>query len=934
MYRKVITALTMVAISATLSWGQVPEILQIGNEEHVGSFNGTRPSIATDSKNQPHIVVDYAMSSNLRLYDKLGASWQETAFNVKNYNPSTASVFNPTIGIDTTTDTAWIGMVMFTCCVEAGCGLGIIVRENVATAPSGIHFSRNTICPILDWDPGMLKLDPSQPGYAVGYSYNGYYGVYKYDASRADRKKLQYIKNMFAGYGGEKNAFDIADDGTYHAATGGYSAYPSAYQNSIRAAAGAKPIQYASYVRYPIQGSDMVYPGVEADKKNPGGAYMACDFHTQGGICVNIWNGSTLVFKSGSNLAVDPNGTSGAERFSPQWAAAPNGGAFICWTRGARIKLRYIALDGTMGDEIDVCQGSRGNICFDSQGNMHLVYANGGVKYRKLSVSGAGGSAPTFACDFDGDGLDDIATYDNGVWHIRGSDDGGMQGYRGKYFAYKLGSAGDIPVPGDYDGDGKADPAVYEPGNENGSWWVYKTGTKTLEQMTGLGGNSGDTPVPADYDGDGKTDRCIWDKNGTWHVVKSGGGYSGLTLGDPSNGDIPVPGDYDGDGHMDIAVFQPNGTWHISMTSSGYVGAVYGQDGDIPIPQDYNGDGKWEIATYRPSDHTWRIYGLDNFGWGADGDLPVPGHFYKTNEVHAGVYRPSTGQWILWMNAPPRFGGGASDTPIAGVFDSDNRADWGIFRNTAGDWYIKATDGSKQSSDYGEAGDRSVPADYDGDGVDDKAVYRNGVWHIMGSTYGAMSYHFGQSGDTPVPADYDGDGKADPAIYQADGVWHINGTSNGYRGLVLGGAAGDTPIPLDIDGDGKIDPAIFDANATWHGAKSLGGGYWGMKWGNPGMVPVIGSFAGGENKALYDPKSRTFFVFPGAVSYQLLAGSSEMVPICADYDGDGIDDYAAFRDATGEWIIRYSSDGSYVLKPNAVYVQWGSSGIPIGVKGN
>ncbi len=228
---------------------------------------------------------------------------------------------------------------------------------------------------------------------------------------------------------------------------------------------------------------------------------------------------------------------------------------------------------------------------------------------------GSLGDIPTPG-DFDGDGISDRAVYRNstGVWYIRRSSDLG-------WYVLPFGSPGDKPVVADYDGDTISDIAVWRPSDGNWYRWYMGTQTFSIDHF----GSDGDMPAPADYDGDLKTDIGVYrPSTGVWYYLKSTNSDI-VTVGWGISTDKPIPADFDGDGKADVTVFRESDRFVYIIRSATGVPAYYqwGLAGDILQIADYNGDSVADLGYYRPSTRIWSTTGHSGALFGADNVIPV-----------------------------------------------------------------------------------------------------------------------------------------------------------------------------------------------------------------------------------------------------------------------------------------------------------------------
>ncbi|MDA7980313.1 MAG: LEPR-XLL domain-containing protein [Pirellulales bacterium] len=201
-----------------------------------------------------------------------------------------------------------------------------------------------------------------------------------------------------------------------------------------------------------------------------------------------------------------------------------------------------------------------------------------------------------------------------------------------------------------------------------------------------------------------------------------------------------------------------------------------------------------------------------------------------------------------------------------------------------------------------------------------------GRW-ILDTPEGPLDVVFGAVDGLPVTGDWNGDGITDLAVFR-DGQWFID--LNGDRIWDAGdlwaelGGEEDRPVSGDWDGDGKIDIGIF-----------------GPMWPNdPRALAIEPGLPDRDNEPTGETKNIPPEAHEAPVGYRLMKrtaqgptradvidhvfqmGNDRDYPVTGDWNGDGIETIGVFTG--GLWTLDDNGDGTWM--PGETMVEFGQPG--------
>ncbi len=178
----------------------------------------------------------------------------------------------------------------------------------------------------------------------------------------------------------------------------------------------------------------------------------------------------------------------------------------------------------------------------------------------------------------------------------------------GDVVRFTYGNPDDIPVVGDWDGDGEQTPGMYR--QSDGFFYARNSNSTGIAHFECFAGNPDDFPIAGDWDGDGDDTLGIYRRSeGRFYLFNKscdnapmGAAEIEFPFGDP--GDLPVAGDWDGDGKDEVGIHRlPHSLYYRNTLDAGTA------DGSLSYagPGDSFVTGDWGTVDGVDTPAVWRI---------------------------------------------------------------------------------------------------------------------------------------------------------------------------------------------------------------------------------------------------------------------------------------------------------------------------------------
>jgi len=273
----------------------------------------------------------------------------------------------------------------------------------------------------------------------------------------------------------------------------------------------------------------------------------------------------------------------------------------------------------------------------------------------------------------------------------------------------------------------------------------------------------------------------------------------------------------------------------------------------------------------------------------------------------------------------------AGELPATANFDPNV---WQAVDMQAGQWSVAGLDGVQIAQyQFGSIDSLPIVGDFDGDGIDQLAVYIDGHWVIDLNGDGQVDEEdlwalLGKSGDRPVVGDWDGDGKDDIGVYGP--VWPgdeialanepglpdaQNATRDQEKNVPPDRDAAAAQIRLLKHGAvGRVRGDVIDHVLRYNGTAiefPVSGDF------NGDGVTTVGVFRDGRWQLDVDGDGMR-----SDADLDFLFGKEGDLPVVGDFDGNGIDQMGVFRG--GQWIV--DSNGNFEIDAHDAVFSFGEEG--------